>query len=177
MARPSYVDIASGNQGWDGRMDDNFDIAGSAPIPIYENAGLTESNVTGTFPPAQYDRCFVWVNHSVIGYTLYWSDGAAWIPYGVERMPERALSATTSQAASDKFVRFTGAGAFDYDFLAVASWKGRTVWVRNDCTAAINLDPNGAELINGSSTSISLATGKTAMVYNSGSALYAGILD
>lgn len=177
MARPVYVDIASGNNGWDGRMDDNFDVAGSAPMPIHESASLTESNLEATFPAAQYDRCVVWVNHSIVGYALYWSDGTSWIPYGSERMPKREVSATTTQLAADKWVRFTGAGSVDYDFLAVASWKGRTVYIRNDSSGNVNLDPNGTENINGSSTSLVLATTKTAVVYNDGSALFAGIMD
>ena len=177
MSRPTRIEIGSGTNDWDALVNDNLEFALDGPFPIHEDAALTEATVQATFPAASYDRCLVWVNHTVVGYTLYWSNGTAWVPLGLPRAPERSSAVTTSQVAADVRVRFTGAGSVDYDFLAAASWAGRTVTVRNDASAAINLDPNGTETINGGAAgaALSLAAGSTARIYSSGTALFADI--
>ena len=175
MSRPVRIPINSGTQGWDGKIDDDLILILDAPLPLPQPTSLTESNLQSTYPAASFDRCVVWVNHSVVGYTLYWSDGTGWIPIQGIRAPQTSLTGTTTQVRADVWVRFTGAGSFDYDFLTASAWAGRSVIVRNDCSAAINLDPNGSELINGSSTSLSLAAGSTATIRSDGTALYASI--
>lgn len=177
MARPVMVPILSGVQGWDGDVSDNFEVLFDNPLPIPQPAGLTESNLQSTFPAASYDRCVVWVNHSVVGYTLYWSDGTGWIPVLGIRSPKRESSATISQLRADAFVRFTGAGGVDYDFLTASAWAGRSVIVRNDSSGNVNLDPNASELINGVSSSLVLAATKTATIYSDGTELFAAIAN
>lgn len=177
MSRPARIPIDDGVNDWDALVNDNLTLLLDAPIPIHADAALTESNLASSFPAASYDRCVVWVNHSVVGYTLYWSNGTTWIPLGVPRQPQTNLTSTTSQVAADIRVRFTGAGSVDYDFLAAASWAGRTITIRNDAGAAINLDPNGSETINGggAGVALSLPAGSTARVYSTGTALFADI--
>lgn len=176
MARPTRIPIDDGVNDWDALINDNLEALFDGPLPVHASASLTESNLESTFPAASFDRCLVWVNHSVVGYTLYWSDGTSWIPFGA-RQPATNLTATTTQVRADVFVRFTGAGSVDYDFLAAASWAGRTVVIRNDAGAAIDLDPNGSETINGggAGVALSLAAGSTARVYSTGAALFADI--
>jgi hypothetical protein len=176
MARPLRIPIDDGVNDWDALFNDNLAIVLDAPLPLPEPAGLTEANVQATYAAASYAECVVWLTHSVVGKTLYYSDGTDWIPLANgPRAPVRNLTAGATQAAADVRVRYTGAGAVTFAFLAVASWKGRTIVIRNDAALAITLDPNGAELINGAAT-IALAAGSTASVYNDGSALYAGIM-
>lgn len=176
MSRPLNIPIDDGVNDWDALLNDNLEILFDGPLPIHEDAALTESNVESTFPAAQYDRCLVWINHSVVGYTLYFSDGTAWIPFGA-RLPQTSLTATTTQVRGDVWVRYTGAGAVDYDFLAAASWAGREITIRNDAVLAINLDPDGTETINGGAAGValSLAAGSTARVRSTGTALVAAI--
>jgi hypothetical protein len=177
MSRPLKIPVDNGVNSWDSLMNDDLDILFSGPLPIHESASLTESNVQSTFPAASYDRCIVWVNHSIVGHTPYWSDGTAWIPVKGVRQPQTNLTATTTQVRGDVRVRYTGAGSVDYDFLPAAQWAGRTVEIRNDSGAAINLDPDGSETINGggAGSPLSLAVGSTARVYSTGSALFADI--
>lgn len=177
MPRPTSIPINDGVNDWDALINDDLDIILNGPLPIHANASLTESNVAATFPPGSYDRCLVWVNHSIVGYLLYWSDGTTWIPSTQGRMPTRSLSSTTTQGAADVRVRYTGAGSVDYDLLAAASWSGRTVIVRNDSGATINLDPNGSETINalGAGNPLVLAVGSTARVFSDGTALFADV--
>lgn len=176
MARPTRIPIDDGVNDWDALINDNLEAIFDGPLPVHASASLTEANVESTFPAASYDRCIVWVNHSVVGYTLYWSDGTSWIPLGA-REPSTNLTATTTQVRADVRVRYTGAGSVDYDFLAAASWAGRTVVIRNDAGASINLDPNGSETINGggAGSPLVLAVGSTARVYSTGTALFADI--
>lgn len=178
MARPATTPINSGNQGWDGEIDDNFDILALAPLPIFEDGAITTLAALETaYPAAAHDRCVVWVNLTTYGYTLCWSNGTAWITYGMDKRPERTNTVTISQLITDKFVRLTGAGTIDYDFLAAASWAGHTVEVRNDTAGVVSLDPNGTEQINtgGAGVALSLPAGSTARIYSNGSALYASI--
>lgn len=179
MSRPLKVPIADGVNDWDALINDDLDILLSGPLPIHEDAALTEATVQATFPAAQHDRCLVWVNHSVVGRSLYWSDGTTWAPVRGLREPQRALTATTTQGAADVRVRFTGAGSVDYDFLPAAQWAGRTVVIRNDSGATINLDPDGSETINGggAGSPLVLAVGSTATVYSTGTVLQAGVMS
>jgi len=177
MARPLRISVDNGLQSWDTLLNDNLIILFDGPIPIHANASLTEANLQTNFPAASHDRCIVWVNHSVIGYTLYWSDGTTWIPMEGPRKPTRSSSVTTTQLAADVRVQFTGAGTVDFDFLTASAWTGRNVIVRNDAAAAINLDPNGSETINGGGAGVPLAlpAGSTATIYSNGTSLEASI--
>ena len=176
MSRPLNIPIDNGVNSWDSLLNDDLEIILEAPFPIHESASLTESNLQSTFPAAQYDRCLVWVNHSVVGYTLYWSDGTAWIPFGA-RLPQTSLTATTTQVRGDVRVRYSGAGSVDYDFLPASQWAGREVTIRNDAALTINLDPDGSETINGGAAGVPLvlAVGSTAVVRSTGSALFASV--
>jgi len=177
MGRPTKNDVDSGIQNWHQKIDDNDEAILNAPFPIHEHTG-DETDLQSTFAAAAYDRCFVWVDHTTLGWTLYWSDGTNWIPYSDYKRDLNGLSATTTQAIGDAFVRFTGTGTLDYDFLAAASWAGRTVEIRNDMTSGtLNLDPNGTEQINGggAGTPLVLAIGSTARVYSDGTTLYASV--
>ncbi len=88
MSRPTLTPptIQTGMENWDAEVQDGFDavrdtLAGPTPMPVPEHSG-DESDLDATFPPAQYDRCLVMVNHSVSGWSLYMSTGAAWARVG-----------------------------------------------------------------------------------------------
>lgn len=175
MSRPATVNVNSGNQGWDDRMDDNFHILTTAPLPIFESAAITTLAALETaYPAAAHDRCFIWINLTTYGYTLCVSNGTAWVTFGDKR-PIRSTTVNITQLITDKFVRFSGAGSNTYAFLAVSAWPGSTVEIRNDTATALLLDPNASELINGSATSLSLPAGSTARVYNDGTVLYCSV--
>jgi len=177
MARPSKNAIDSGIQNWDGKIDDNDSVLFNGPIPIHEHVG-DETNIEVTFPAAMYDRCFVWVNHTILGFTLYVSDGTLWL---IDDARERAfinLTSTTSMALADQFVQFTGVGTVNYNLLPVAQWIGQTCTIRNDkTTGTLNIDPNGLEVINAlaGGAPFILTIGSTATIYNNGTQLYISV--
>lgn len=179
MARPTKLDINSGIQGWDGKIDDNDEAIFNAPFPIHEHTG-DQTDLESTFPAASYDRCMVWVDHTALGWTLYVSDGSSWVIFDPTRKEYFNLTATTSMAAVHRgaFVRFTSTGTVDFDLEPAANWRNQTVLVRNDkSSGTLNLDPNGSENINGvSGGPLVVAAGATAMVYSTGSEVFVSFM-
>lgn len=77
MARPTFSNIESALEAWDATLNNDIDILKDGPWPIYEHTG-DESDIQSTFPAASFDRCVVWINHTVLGWVLYASDGSTW---------------------------------------------------------------------------------------------------
>ncbi|MGE3526000.1 MAG: hypothetical protein AB7I33_08760 [Gemmatimonadales bacterium] len=100
MSRPSLnlPALQSAQQGWDATVSSNQaavqGLVNDAPWPIHAHVG-DETDLAATFPPGQYDRCLVWVNHSARGWELWWSDGAAWKPLS------RVYRGTSAPPAAD----------------------------------------------------------------------------
>lgn len=92
MSRPTKLDIDAGIQSWDGKIDDNFEALFDAPLPIHAHTG-NESDLASTFPAAAYDRCWVMVNHSSLGWCLYVSTGSTWVR--MLRITTSAITALT----------------------------------------------------------------------------------
>lgn len=63
--------------GWDGTVNDEFDKILVSPFPIPPHLG-DESDLEATYPAASYDRCWIWVDHTIDGWTIYESNGSAW---------------------------------------------------------------------------------------------------
>ena len=93
MARPTWNDIESEEQSWDADIQDNFENLSDRPWPVYEHAG-DESDLASTFTANLYDRCMVMVNHTTLGWSIYFSDGTNWVRTGV-------LGATAVVALTD----------------------------------------------------------------------------
>lgn len=81
MAKPTFQGIASGMEGWDVEVSNNFSILQDGPVPIFESAG-DETTLATDHPPGLYDRCMIFVNHSTKGWLLYFSNGSTWIVIG-----------------------------------------------------------------------------------------------
>lgn len=133
MARPSHVGISSGLEGWDGEIDDNFDLVFSTPIPIaiYDDfASLPAA--------ASYEDCLaVIVDEDV----LCISDGSNWKRIGVAP-PSYANFAGLPAAAShtDEIAVIQ-----DLDVLVVSdgsNWK--IIGTQAADIVALTGDPGGA---------------------------------
>ncbi len=77
MARPVIPTIDADLEGWDGPINDFALIARDKPFPIALLVG-TEAVLEATFPAAQYAQCLINVNHTTLGWTLYYSTGTTW---------------------------------------------------------------------------------------------------
>jgi len=154
MARPARIPINSGTNGWDGEMDDNFVAILDTPFPIHESVTLTEANVTATFAPAAYDRCLVWVNHTVNGYMLYVSDGTQWLPFDPLRRIVRNVTGATTFTNAEMASIITSGGTLPYTHTlpAASTMKGRTMIFKTLVAGTLTIDANGAETIDGALT-------------------------
>jgi hypothetical protein len=157
MSRPIHVPLNNGNQGWDSTVNDNFTQAFSAPFPIDEHAG-DESNLQSTFAAAAYDRCLIWVDHTVLGWTLYFSDGANWAPYSSEKRAATAITTTAALAGTERVVLLAGSPTYTVTLAPAADWAGETIDFKLTVSGGIvTLDGDGAETIDGASTYVGLA--------------------
>lgn len=77
MARPQRVPVPSGTQGWDAFLETNLVNLFDNPFGGAEHAG-DETDLEATYPAASFDRCFIWVDHTTLGWARYVSDGTAW---------------------------------------------------------------------------------------------------
>jgi hypothetical protein len=154
MARPTLTTIDQGLEGWDAFVQADFDLLTGAPFPIYENAALTESTIVATFPPASYDRCLVWVNHSVYGYTLYRCDGTNWKSFDPQRRLERNVTTTTTLTTAEVADIITVSGTLPYtiNLPTATSMHGRTMVFKTLVAGTVTLDGSGAETIDGAAT-------------------------
>lgn len=154
MARPTYITIDAGLEGWDAFLNTNFGNAASKPWAIYENASLTESTLAATFPAASYDRCLVWVNHSVYGYTLYRSDGTNWHAMDQQRRISRNVTtgATLTTAEVADIITCSGTLPYTLNLPAVTLMRGRTLTFKTLVAGTLTLDGNASETIDGATT-------------------------
>jgi hypothetical protein len=77
MPRPTIPSIDADLEGWDAPINDFAGIVRDKPLPVALHGG-TEANLEATFPAAQYTQCLINVNHSSLGWTLYYSTGTVW---------------------------------------------------------------------------------------------------
>lgn len=77
MARPERVALQAGVGGWDANANDNFIAVFDKPYPIPLHSG-DETDLEATYAAASYDKCWIYVDHTVDGWTIYESDGVAW---------------------------------------------------------------------------------------------------
>lgn len=80
MARPTRLPIVSSQQGWDAPLETNLQNIMDKPFPMPETA-LTELTIQATYPAASYDRCMIWLEHTVNGWELWFSDGTTWAKF------------------------------------------------------------------------------------------------
>lgn len=80
MSKPTWKVISHGQEDWEADEDDNWSNLRDKPFPLYELDGdlYDETDLETQFPAAQYDRCLVWVKHSVLGWALYTTVAGSW---------------------------------------------------------------------------------------------------
>lgn len=165
MSRPAQVTIQNGEQAWDTDVNDNFTIVLSQPLPIWLSASLTEANVASTWAPSSYDKCVVWVNHTVRGYTLYRSNGSAWkIVRGATALYRRTISAiTTLQDYDDEVI----CGGTTYTVTLPAVEDGRMLFIKRNSSGTITLSP-ASGLIDGAASFLLEITSQAVILMSDG---------
>jgi hypothetical protein len=173
MARPTHAGILSGTQGWDGDIDDNFDIAFDAPYPVHEHTG-DESDLNATFAASSHDRCLVWVDHTTLGWTLYWSDGSNWRPFSHEVRDFTNITGIATLSGRERVVLLAGSPAYTVTLAPAADWAGETVDFKLTVGGGtVTLDGSGAETIDGAATYTGLSTQyDTVRLYSDGTNIH-----
>lgn len=168
MARPTRIPLVNGQQAWDSVVNDDFKLVFNRPLAICnqqtnESTVLTESNLAASYAAASYAECFVWVNHSVRGYTLYRSNGSTWeIVRGATRLYERAISGTTTVQDYDDVV-VCGGTTYTVTLPTAVGQQGRLIYVKRNSSGTINVAADGSETIDGSAT-LSMTTAFQAVI-------------
>ena len=154
MARPLLIDVDQGLEGWDAFLQTDLETILEGPFPIHENATLTEANLAATFPAANFDRCLVWVNHTVLGYTLYRSDGTNWHAFDPQRDTSRTITGVTTLTTAEVADIILCAGTLPYTLTlpTATTMRGRTITVKTLVAGTLTIDANGAETIDGALT-------------------------
>lgn len=108
MARPTRKPIDAGISAWDSPLNDDFIQVYDGPLPIHVHTG-DQTDLAATFPPASYDQCFAVVNHTTLGFLLYFSDGVAWQVWK-QRENFRTTSAAVVMVVDDGVILTGDAG-------------------------------------------------------------------
>lgn len=154
MARPVLIDIDQGLEGWDSFLQTDLETLLKGPLPIHESASLTEANLQASFPAASYDRCLVWVNHTVYGYTLYRSDGTNWKSFDPQRRVSRNITGAVTLTTAEVADILTCSGTLPYTVTlpTATTMRGRTLIFKTLVAGTLTIDGNGAETIDGAAT-------------------------
>jgi hypothetical protein len=177
MAKPSFVEIQNGLNGWDATVNDNFIRLFDKPIPIFLHAG-DQTDLEAGFPATSHEECLVIVDHTVLGLVPYMVDknapgGAAWRLIGEltgKRAPT-AVSGVTTLSISDEMVLIDATGAFTITLAPAIDMVGSTIRLKISTGAStIVIDGSGAETIDGVLTFSLLGFPESVTLYCDGSA-------
>lgn len=149
MSKPTRIVVQNGLNGWDADVNSNHQLTLDAPFPLFKHAG-DQTDLQSAFPAASHDDCFVWVTHTVLGLTLYHSEGGTWRITQL-RQNVRNLAGAAGLAVDDQVVLCAnGGGAYNVTLPAPGSAAGRTYRIkRTGATDIVTVVPNGAETIDG----------------------------
>lgn len=92
MARPDHVPISSGLAGWDGEVDDNFDLIFVTPVPLADYASFASLPLV-----SDYDDCIAVITDE---HLLVISDGTNWQRLGAGAPPVYANIGALPSASS-----------------------------------------------------------------------------
>ena len=108
MARPELPTVNIGAQNWGSANTQALQQLYLTPYPVPRHTG-DESTLATTYPPAAYDQCIVWVNHTELGWLLYQSTGTAWVP-----LPQGGIAAR--RWVWEDFVNYTSGSGGAHPF-------------------------------------------------------------
>ena len=156
MARPTFADIAANSNGWDAAFNQLKDGMVQKPYAMHLHTG-DESDLESTFPAAAYEQCFVLVDHTVLGKTLYFSADVGgtptWVPYSsVQKELVTSIVGAHTQTRADRRIHAGGTYPYQISLLPAAQWAGETILVKALSTGTLTVAANGAELIDGAAS-------------------------
>jgi hypothetical protein len=171
--RPETFDLDQGLEAWDAIANANRAKGFEQPLPVHEHDG-DESDLESAFPAAQFGNSLVWVNHSVLGWVLYCTDGnSAWRQYSQrERTSFRLFGTAGTLDDWDRVVFYNGGSPATLVLAPAANTVGAIVHLKQIGTGTLTVDANGAENIDGSANWSASAQYDGITVYSDGSNWY-----
>lgn len=154
MARPTRITINSGLQAWDADANDNLTNLFDRPLPIALHAG-DETDLEATFAAALYDKCLIWVEHSVDGWKLYYSNGTAWAVLttggsGSSTLTIEAITGAATISAGTSLATCAGSPPYTVTLPTAASaGAGFQLYIKKTVAGVVTVDGDGSETING----------------------------
>lgn len=157
MARPTRIAINAGLQAWDADVNDNLTNLFDRPLAIALHSG-DETDLEATFAAALYDKCLIWVDHSVDGWTLYYSTGSAWSVLttggggGSSILGQESISGATTIDPDSDIVLASGT-TYTITLPAAATYgQGRILYIKRLSSGTLTVDADGTETIDGATT-------------------------
>lgn len=172
MARPTRQTIDNGTNAWDSKINTNFQNLFNRPLPIALHTG-DETDLEATFPAAQYDKCLIWVDHSVDGWVIYSSNGTSWIVFssgggGSAILVIETLSAVGTIADTTSLAVLSGTTYTATLPAAAAVGAGWVLWLKKTASGTITVDGNASETIDGSTTYVMRYSNQAAALVSDG---------
>lgn len=157
MSRYTRKIPGAGQASWDAEINDNFQNIFDRPLPIALHAG-DESDLETTFPAASYDRCLIWVNHTVDGWKIYFSNGTVWAALttggggGSSTLVRETISGAGAIAATTNYATCTGTTYTVTLPPAATAGAGWVLFVKRTSSGDIIVAGDGSETIDGNAT-------------------------
>lgn len=156
MARPTRQTIDNGTNAWDSKVNTNFQNLFNRPLPVALHTG-DESDLESTFPAAQYDKCLIWVEHTVDGWTLYYSDGTIWDVLttggggGGGPMSIQSVSTTATINSTENLLAVCSGTTYTVTLPSAAGvTAGHRCTIKRTASGTITVDGDSGDTIDGS---------------------------
>jgi len=157
MARPTRLTIDNGTLGWDASVNTNFQYLLDRPLAIALHAG-DQTDLEATFPAASYDKCLIWVDHTVNGWTLYYSNGSSWAEFstggggGGGPMTVQSVSTTDTLDSDENLLEVCSGTTYTVTLPSAAVGAGHRVTVKRTASGTITIDGDSSDTIDGGAT-------------------------
>lgn len=155
MARPLRQTIDNGTNAWDSKVNTNFQNLFNRPLPVALHTG-DESDIESTFPAAQYDKCLIWVDHSMDGWTLYYSDGSTWLVFssggggGGGPMTIQSISGADTIGGTENTLAVCSGTTYTVTLPSAATvGAGHRITVKRTSSGTITVDGDSGDTIDG----------------------------
>jgi hypothetical protein len=153
MARPLRLTIDNATNGWDSKVNTNFQNQFNRPWAIALHTG-DESDIEATFPAAQYDKCLIWIDHSIDGWTLYYSDGSNWLELttggggGGGPMTIESITTTDTIGNTENTLAVCSGTTYTVTLPSAATvGAGHRITVKRTSSGTITIAPDGSDTI------------------------------
>lgn len=155
MARPTRKNLMNGQAAWDALVNDNLLLLFDKPFALHRHAG-DESDLETTYPAADYENCLVWVEHSTLGWVIYYNtDGVTWRVLGIGQTRDILTLTSGSPHSLDEsadVVIVSSSTAYTVNLPDPADFEGKTLTVKSIGTGLVTVNTPSTETVDGAAS-------------------------